>query len=340
MKKLRVEDAVGQILCHDLTRIVRGGMKGAQFKKGHVIRGEDVPLLLDMGKRHIFVWEAHEGLLHENEAAARLAALCLNDNMDCSAVSEGKIDLTAAADGLFRADTKRLCGINAIEDIIIACRHSLTPVKKGDKLAGTRVIPLAVSEAKIAHAEAIANGSPIFELLEYKMKTACIITTGSEIAAGRITDTLTPVIEDKLRGYGLKVLDQALAGDEIADIERAITRARALQPDLILCTGGMSVDPDDNTPGAIKRSGAKIVTYGAPVLPGAMFLLGYYEDGLPIMGLPGCVMYAATTVFDIVLPRVAAGLVMSKRDFAIMGNGGLCLGCKDCKFPACSFGKG
>jgi len=339
MKKVCVEDAVGQILCHDLTRIVRGEMKGVQFKKGHVVREEDIPLLLDMGKHHIFVWEQPEGFIHENEAALRLSALCLNDNISRSAVSEGKIDLSAAANGLFRVDTDKLCAINSIEDIIISCRHSLTSVRKGDKLAGTRVIPLAVSEEKIAQAEEIAGGIQIFELLAYQIKSACIITTGSEIAAGRIKDALTPVIEEKLKAFGIEVIDRTVVGDDTVDIEKALAHTRTLNPDLILCTGGMSVDPDDNTPGAIKRSGAKIVTYGAPILPGSMFLLGYYDDNLPVMGLPGCVMYMASTVFDIVLPRVAAGLRMCKSDFAMMGHGGLCLDCEQCRFPACSFGK-
>jgi hypothetical protein len=339
MEKIRVEDAVGQVLCHDLTRIVKDEMKGAQFRKGHIIQKEDIPMLLSMGKEHLFVWEKTEGMLHENEAAERLAAICRNANMKQSGVSEGKIELIAECCGLFRVAAARLNAVNAIDDIIIATRHSLTPVKKGDKLAGMRVIPLVIPEERLIQAESIAGKSPILELLPYTAKAACVVTTGSEIAKGLIKDTFTPVVVEKLAAYDIAVKKQFMAGDDREKILAAISEARAEKPDIILCTGGMNVDPDDNTPGAIKQSSARIVTYGAPVLPGAMFLLGYYDDGCAVMGLPGCVMYARASIFDIVLPRVAAGVCMTKQDFTTMGNGGLCLSCLECRFPVCPYCK-
>ena len=339
MKLIRTEEAVGHVLCHDLTQIIKGQYKDARFRKGHVVTEEDIPVLLSMGKENLYVWEMVPGMVHENDAAERLYRICANDNMSRSEVKEGKIELSAACDGLFRVDVERLNAINSLDDIMIATRHSNSPVKAGDKLCGTRVIPLIIEEEKLQAAEAIGGGRPILELLPYRLKTAGVITTGSEVYKGRIQDTFTPVIVEKLKTYGIEMTEHAVVSDEMDMTVGAIQEMRQKGVDLILCTGGMSVDPDDNTPGAIKKSGARIVTYGAPVLPGAMFLLGYFEDGTPIMGLPGCVMYAGATVFDLVLPRAAAGVEVTKADIACMGNGGLCLGCKPCRYPICPFGK-
>ncbi len=340
MKLIRTEDAVGHVLCHDLTRIVKGEFKGAQFRKGHVVTEEDIPMLLSMGKENLYVWEMEPGMVHENDGAERLCAICQGPHMTKSEVKEGKIELKADCDGLFRVDVDRLDEINMIDELMIATRHSNTPVHKGDKLCGTRVIPLVIREEKLAQAEAVAGGKPILEILPYKLKKAGVVTTGGEVFKGLIQDTFTPVVEEKLKAYGIEMTEHILSDDGIDHITAAIQEMRSKDVDLILCTGGMSVDPDDNTPGAIQRSGAKIVTYGAPVLPGAMFLLGYYDDGMPVMGLPGCVMFAGATIFDLVLPRVAAGVPVTRREIAKMGNGGLCLGCKECRYPVCPFGKG
>jgi molybdenum cofactor synthesis domain-containing protein len=315
-------------------------MKGPQFRKGHIVQEEDIPMLLSMGKEHIYVWEKLPGMIHEDEAAEALAKICRGGNMEQSASSEGRIDLSAACDGLFSTDVDRLNEINSIDEICISTRHSMIPVKAGDKLAGMRVVPLVIDGEKIARAKALAGNEPIMEVLPYTLKTACVISTGSEIASGRVQDTFAPVITEKLAAFGISVIRYFVRGDGIEEIADAIEKAREEKPDLILCTGGMSVDPDDNTPGAIMRSGARVVTYGVPILPGAMFLLAYYDDGTPVMGLPGCVMYRRITIFDLVLPRIAAGLAMTKKDFTLMGNGGLCLSCEECTYPQCSFGKG
>ena len=340
MKLIPVQEAVGHVLCHDLTRIVRGEFKGPQFRKGHVVTEEDIPMLLSMGKEHLYVWEMEPGMLHENDGAEALCALCFGENMARSEVKEGKIELTATCDGLFRVDTARLTAVNMIEELMIATRHSNTPVKAGDKLCGTRVIPLVIREEKLQAAREAAGDKPLLEVLPYRRKTVGVVTTGSEVFHGRIQDTFTPVIVDKLRAYGMEMTVHEISDDGMDNIVAAIEKVRKAGVDLVLCTGGMSVDPDDNTPGAIKTSGAKIVTYGAPVLPGAMFLLGYYDDGTPVMGLPGCVMYAGATIFDLILPRVAADVPVTRAEIAAMGNGGLCLGCKECRYPICPFGKG
>ena len=339
MKLIRTEEAVGHVLCHDMTQIIKDQYKDARFRKGHIVTEEDIPVLLSMGKEHLYVWEMNENMVHENDAAERLLALCGQENMTRSEVKEGKIELKAACDGLFRVDSRRLVAVNSLEEIMIATRHGNTAVKKGDKLAGMRVIPLVIEEGKLKAAKAAAGEEPLLELLPYVKKTAAIVATGSEVKKGLIQDTFTPVVRDKLAAYGIETISIAYSGDGVDNVAGAISEARNTGADMILCTGGMSVDPDDNTPGGIRASGARIVTYGAPVLPGAMFLLGYFEDGTPIMGLPGCVMYAGATIFDLVLPRIAAGVELTRRDFAVMGEGGLCLGCKPCHWPNCPFGK-
>ena len=296
-------------------------------------------MLLSMGKEHLYVWEMTPGMVHENDAAERLLALCGQENMTRSEVKEGKIELKAACDGLFQVDSRRLIAVNSIENIMIATRKGNTAVKKGDKLAGMRVIPLIIEEERLRAAEAAAGTAPLLKLLPYVKKTAAIVATGSEVKNGLIQDTFTPVVRDKLAAYGIETVSVLYSGDGVDNVANAIAEVRQTGADLILCTGGMSVDPDDNTPGGIRQSGARIVTYGAPVLPGAMFLLGYFEDDTPIMGLPGCVMYAGATIFDLALPRIAAGVEMTRTDFAVMGEGGLCLGCRPCHWPDCPFGK-
>ena len=339
MKLIRTEDAVGHVLCHDMTQIIKDTYKDARFRKGHVVTEADIPVLLSMGKENLYVWEMTPGMVHENDAAERLLALCENANMTRSETKEGKIELKAACDGLFLVNSEKLIAVNSREDIMIATRRGNTAVRKGDKLAGMRVIPLVIEEEKLRAAEEAAGDAPLLELLPYVKKTAAIVATGSEVKKGLIQDTFTPVVKDKLAAYGIETLSVAYSGDGVDNVADAIAEARKTGADIILCTGGMSVDPDDNTPGGIKASGARIVTYGAPVLPGAMFLLGYYEDGATVCGLPGCVMYAGATIFDLVLPRIAAGVEVTRADIAAMGEGGLCLGCKPCHWPICPFGK-
>ena len=338
MKLMRTEDAIGQVLCHDITQIIPGVKKGPVFQKGHIIAPEDVPVLLSVGKEHVYIWEKDDTRFHENEAARILCEMSRNDYMDASDPSEGKIELTAQVDGLFTLDRQRLYAVNSLGEMMIATRHA-GPVKKGDKLAGMRVIPLVIEKEKMEAAKRCAGKEPLVNVLPYKLKTAALITTGGEVAKGLIRDTFSDVVIGKLKAYGIETVEHCYPGDDEALITEKIAEYKAKDVDMILCTGGMSVDPDDRTPGAIKRSGAQIVTYGAPVLPGAMFLLGYFEDGTPVMGLPGCVMYAKSTIFDIMLPRIAAGIPVKAEDFYVLGHGGLCLGCAECRFPDCSFGK-
>lgn len=339
MKLIRVEDAVGQVLCHDMTQIIPGVSKGARFRKGHIVTQEDIPVLLSMGKEHIYVWEKKKGMLHEDEAAAMLCDLCRNEYMSAGEPREGKIELRAECDGLFLVDEKRLFAVNSIEQIMIATRHGDTVVRSGDKLAGMRVIPLVIEEDRLREAKEAAGEEPLLQILPWKLKKAAVITTGSEVYHGLIEDQFTPVVKQKLAQFGIRMAEHVVCSDERQMIVDAIGEMRKKGIDLILCTGGMSVDPDDRTPGAIRESGADIVTYGAPTLPGAMLCLGYFADGVPILGLPGCVMYAKTTIFDLLLPKLAAGVPITRDSIIAYGHGGLCLGCEECHFPACGFGK-
>ena len=342
MKLIKTEDAVGSVLCHDLTQIIKGVTKDAVFRKGHIVQPEDIPVLLSIGKEHLYVWEADENMLHENDAARILCDICKNKYMDESEVKEGKIELSAAADGLFKVDSRRLQLVNSFGQMMIATRHGNTPVKKGDKLAGTRIIPLVIEKEKMYSVQELCGEEPILQLLPYKLKKAAVIATGSEVFTGRIKDTFTPVIEEKLAEYGVEVIYKKVLGDDPEAVTAAIkTAIEEKGAELVCCTGGMSVDPDDRTPLAIKNTGAKIISYGAPVLPGAMFLLAYYgEHNVPVMGLPGCVMYSKRTIFDLVLPRVIACDPVTAEELASLGEGGLCLNCKVCTYPACGFGKG
>lgn len=340
MKLVNTEDAVGHVLCHDLTQIIKDVKKDAVFRKGHVVTKEDIPVLLSMGKEHLYIWENQEGMLHENDAARELCQLCQGQNMTVSEVKEGKIDLFAACDGLLKANVEKQRKINELGEIIIASRHGNFPVKAGDKLAGTRVVPLVIQKDKLVKAREIAGGEPLFHILPIKPKRAGIITTGSEVLKGLVKDEFTPVLEEKLKEYGTQVVSHVLAGDDGEKITQHILSMIENQgADLILCTGGMSVDPDDRTPLAIKNTSAQVVSYGAPVLPGAMFMLAYYREKVPIVGLPGCVMYARRTIFDLILPRLLADDLVTRAELASLGQGGLCLSCDNCTFPNCGFGK-
>lgn len=339
MQLVKTEDAVGMVLCHDITQIIKGVTKDAVFRKGHIIQPEDIPVLLSVGKDNIYVWENDDSMLHEDEAAEILRDMCMNDGMSASKPKEGKIELTAERDGLFLVDRERLRAVNSFGRMMIATRPGGVAVKAGDKLCGTRIIPLVIEKEAMAQAKAVAGDAPLLRLAEIKPKRFGLVTTGNEVYYGRIEDTFTPEIVEKLAQFGCEMAAHEVSNDDHEKITGIINKMLADGVDMVLCTGGMSVDPDDKTPLAIKNTGANIVSYGAPVLPGAMFLLAYTADGRPICGLPGCVMYAKRTIFDIVLPYLLADEPVTADMLAGLGNGGLCLNCNVCHFPNCGFGR-
>lgn len=358
MKRIRTEDAKGCVLCHDITQIIKDQKKGPVFRKGHIVTEEDIPVLLSVGKEHLYVWEKEEGVLHEDDAAEILREICQGGtkqeaafeekkkeyaNMTASEAKEGKIEIFSERDGLFKVHSAALQKINSFGEMMIATRHGNTEVKAGDKLAGTRIIPLVIEEKKMMEAKQeamkLTEGKPILQVLPFQKKKAAIVTTGSEIYKGRIKDTFTPVLLDKLSQYEVEIIGHEICDDNPEIVTKVIKKFLEKGADIVLCTGGMSVDPDDRTPLAIKNTGADIVTYGAPVLPGAMFMLAYTKTKAAIMGLPGCVMYAGKTIFDLVLPRVMADDVITKEELEGLGEGGLCLNCPVCTYPNCGFGK-
>ncbi|MCQ2442145.1 MAG: molybdopterin-binding protein [Oscillospiraceae bacterium] len=340
MKLVKTTDAVGHVLCHDITQIIKGVTKDAVFRKGHIVREEDIPVLLSVGKEHLYIWENDEKMLHENEAAEILRDICMGEGMHPTEPKEGKIELIADRDGLLMIDVERLRAVNALGEMMIATRASGFTVKKGDRLCGTRIIPLVIKKEKMERAKAVAGETPLLRLLPLKPKRFGVVTTGGEVFRGRIQDTFTPVLQEKLGEFGCEMIAHEILDDHHEEITAAIRRMLDMGCEMVLCTGGMSVDPDDKTPLAIKNSGAKIVSYGAPVLPGAMFLVSYLEDGRPVCGLPGCVMYAKRTIFDLALPRLLADVPVTAEYLAGLGHGGFCLNCPVCHFPNCGFGKG
>jgi molybdenum cofactor synthesis domain-containing protein len=329
------------VLCHDVTRIVRGGAKGPAFKKGHILREEDLPQLLSMGKENIYVWDIRgdSGLLHENEAAARVARAAAGENIAFSGCSEGRVNLVAGVDGLLKIDVEALIEINA-EEIVLASLHTHQRVGRGKVLAGTRVIPLVIEESKIELVESICSRHrPVIEVVPFRKLSVGIITTGSEVFHGRIEDQFGPVVREKLSEYACRAIGQSFVSDDRRRIVEEIRSFLDQGVEMIIITGGMSVDPDDVTPAGIRDSGARVVTYGAPVLPGAMFMLAYLGD-VPVLGLPGCVMYHKTSIFDVVLPRLLAGEEITRGDIVGMAHGGLCVNCEECRYPDCGFAKG
>ncbi len=338
MKLINTKDSVGQMLCHDVTQIIPGVKKGPAFRKGHIIKEEDIPVLLSLGKDNIYIWEVNENMLHENDAAEILYELCRNEHMHHGEIKEGKIEAIADIDGLLKIDIDRLNSVNSQGEMMIATRHNNFPIKAGDVLAGMRIIPLIIEREKMNKVKRDVSGSSILRILPFTLKKVGIITTGNEVYYKRIEDKFTPVVCAKVKEYGGQVIANRISSDDPEMTVSFINELSAMGAEMILCTGGMSVDPDDRTPYAIRKASDRVVSYGAPVLPGAMFMLAY-KGVVPIVGLPGCVMYARRTIFDLILPRLMARDPVMREEIDRLGEGGLCLNCKICTFPNCGFGR-
>ncbi|MBM7854114.1 molybdenum cofactor synthesis domain-containing protein [Desulfohalotomaculum tongense] len=339
MKKVKVNDAVGMVLGHDITKIIPEKFKGRAFKKGHIITKEDIPELLKIGKEHIYIMHLKQGEIHENEAALRLAKAGGKKGITFTEPKEGRVNLKAQYSGVLKVNKDLLKKINTIENIMFASLHNNKPVNSGEMVAGTRIIPLVIDEKPIKYIEELCQKEVLIEVRPYQKYKVGIVITGNEVYYGRVKDAFGAVLRKKLKPYGCEIIGQKIVPDSREIIQKTIEELIKQGAQIILTTGGMSVDPDDVTPSAIRKLGTDIVSYGAPVLPGAMFLFGYLGETV-IMGLPGCVMYAKTTVFDLILPRVLIGERITKEHIANLGHGGLCLSCKHCYYPNCGFGKG
>lgn len=338
MKKIKTTEAVGHVLQHDITEIIPGEFKGRAFKKGHIITEEDIPHLLRLGKDHIFVFELGEDKIHENEGAMILGKLGQGENISLgSEIKEGKINFNSSIDGILKVDSEKLFELNMLGEISFATLPNNIPVKKGELVGGARIIPLVIEKEKMDRAKSLIK-DPILNVRPYKKYKVGIITTGNEVFYGRIEDKFGPIILEKLKPYNSEIIGQALCPDDKEIIKEKAREFLDKGATMIIFTGGMSVDPDDMTPTSIIELGGELISYGAPVLPGSMFLLSYLGD-IPMMGLPGCVMFAKKTVFDLVLGRVMTEEKLTKADIMRYATGGLCQSCEVCHYPNCTFGK-
>lgn len=339
-KTVAVEEAVGMVLPHDITEIVKDEFKGRAFKKGHIIRAEDIDHLKRLGKEHIYVLELGPTEIHENEAAEKMADALIGSGVTRSDEPvEGKVTILAAEDGLLKINVEGLYRFNLLGEVMCSTLQTNTPVKKGETIGGTRLIPLLSSRALVEEAVAVARAhAPIIEVKPLRQARAGLVITGNEVFHGRIQDRFEAVLRSKLTALGSEVIKVVFAPDDINLISTAIHDCLNAGADLIVTSGGMSVDPDDVTRMGIRAAGATEAVYGTPVLPGAMFLSGRIGE-VPVLGLPACGMFHKITVFDLILPRVLTGETIGREEFARMGHGGLCRNCKQCQYPVCNFGK-
>ncbi len=322
IKKIRVEDAIGLPLLHDLTAIMEDGFKGVKFKRGHIVKEADIEELKNIGKDHIYVGELEENQVHEEDAISAIGPLLAGSNIEISEVSEGKINLSSKEEGLFIINRKLLRAINEIGDYTITCKKSYIRVEPHDKLVGARIVPLWTDKWQVEKAKEILNAGPVFEVKEFKkLKVGCIIT-GDEVYYGRIKDAFRPVLEEKLSHFDTQILGFEFLPDDEERLVETYKKFKDAGADLVIFTGGMSVDPDDITPRAIRKTGAEVIVQGIPMQPGNMLMVAK-DDKTYLMGVPGASIHSKITSFDFFLPRIFAGLDLKKEDFLEMAEGGL-----------------
>ena len=337
MKKVKVQDAVGMELCHDITEM-NDSFKGVAFKRGHIIQESDIQHMLRIGKQHIFVWEENAGEIHEDDCARRMAAMAPVEGAHYTEPAEGKVLLFADQRGMFRVNRTLLNKINSIGDITICTLPDHYPVEAGERLASMRIVPLVTKEEQIIEAEGLCTKEKLLDLRPYQHKKIGVIITGSEVYHGRIKDRFAPVIQAKMQQYPSQVVGISICEDDLEGIVNAAKKHLGNGADFLIFTGGMSVDPDDLTPTAIRKLGADIVSYGVPSQPGNMTLVAYLGD-IPILGVPGAAVNLPTTVFDVLLPQIFAGDKISKEELVSLADGGLCRMCEVCHWPNCTFGR-
>ena len=340
MKKIRIEDAVGMVLGHDVTQIIPGQYKGPKFKRGHLIREEDIPEFLKIGKEHVYVMDVKAGAVHEDDAALRLGKAFSGENIDLTGPSEGKVTFHSKIKGILKINLSLLYKINLSGNIILSTLHRYTPCTPGMAVGATRIIPLTAPARGIDKVENWCEKyGPVIEVLPYRKLNIGVVVTGNEFFKGRTEDRFDDRIGKKIIDFGSRVVMKRVVPDDAYQISEALVELKGEPIDLILVTGGLSVDPDDVTRAGIKKAGTKIIFYGTPVLPGAMFLYGMLGEK-PVLGLPACVFYHKTTLFDVIFPRILVGEPPTRREISLLGHGGFCRNCGRCHFPICPFGKG
>ena len=341
LKKVELQEAIGSKLAHDITEIRPGEFKGPAFRRGHTVCEADLCHLQKLGKNHLYVLDLAEDEIHENEAAVIMATALAGDGITWKdGPKEGKINLLAETDGLLSVNTTSLAAFNMVDEVMCATLHSHTLVEKGDLVAGTRAIPLVMKRAPIERAAAIArqNGA-VLSVRPLRRARVGLVITGNEVYHGLIEDRFAPILTEKVMSFGSEVAALDFAPDDSEAIARTIKTQLEKGCDLVLLTGGMSVDPDDVTRHGIRLAGASEIHYGAAALPGSMFLVAYLGE-TPLLGVPACGLYHRITVLDLVLPRILAGERIGKAELAFLGHGGLCKDCIECTYPHCHFGKG
>ena len=336
-----LEEAVGRHVLHDLTQVVPGESKGAVFKKDQVVTVGDLCRLQQMGRHHLYVAEANEvgpEWVHENDAALAFAGAMAGEGVTfATPPREGKVNLTAGRDGLFWVDEDRLQAFNLVPGVMCACRHGHTVVGAGRLLAGTRAIPLYLPRSEFHQAMACLAQGPLFQVLPLKPLRVGILVTGTEVFLGLVEDRFIPIIQNKVEKFGCEVVKSLIVPDDRLAISTGVGELLAAGAELLVTTAGLSVDPDDVTRQGLADAGATDLLYGAPVLPGAMTLLGKI-GAARVIGVPACALYFKRTSFDLLLPRLLAGLELRRRDLARLGHGAMCLECQTCSFPKCPFG--
>jgi len=339
MRKVAIEEAIGLPLGHDITEILPGKVKRRAFRRGHIIKAQDIERLRSLGKQHIYVWEAEDHLVHEDDAALRLARSAAGFGVSTGTPNQGRVNLQANIPGLLKIRVNQLQWINNCDGIIFATLHNNSVVDKHQVVAGTRIIPLAINEDLLLEAEHLASQPlPLVEIKPFQPLWVGVVTTGSEVNSGLIRDGFSYVLRQKVNAFGGRWMGQTIVPDDAELIAGEIHNFVAEGAQLILVTGGMSVDADDATPRGIRTSGAQVVFHGAPVLPGSHFMLAYLGR-VPICGVPGGALFNKVTTLDLLLPRIFAGERISKADIVALGHGGLCMECPSCQYPYCSFGK-
>jgi formylmethanofuran dehydrogenase subunit E len=337
-----LQEALGRHLLHDMTQIVPQESKGPVFKKDQVITVGDLCRLQQMGRQHLYIAEKNPvgpEWVHENDAAIAFAGAMAGEGVIFDTPPrEGKINLKASRDGLFSVNEERLQVFNLIPGVMCACRHNNTVVSEGRMLAGTRAIPLYLPRSDFHKAMAILADGPLFEVLPLKPARVGVLVTGTEVFLGLVEDCFIPIIRNKVEKFGCEVIKSLIVPDDRRAISNGVQELLAAGVDLLVTTAGLSVDPDDVTRQGLADAGATDLLYGAPILPGAMTLLARI-NAVRVIGVPACALYFKRTSFDLILPRLLAGLELRRRDLARLGHGALCLECQTCSFPKCPFGR-
>ena len=337
VREVSLEEAVGLPLSHDLTQVwPETKFKGPRFSRGHVVTREDFAILRDMGREHLSVLDLDPSEVHEDDAALALALSLAGSGVEIRGPREGKCSLLATHRGLLRFDPDTIHALN--EDLLwsVVTLPPRMAVEAGQEVAACRIMPLAMDKDRVDRA---CDRSRPLEVLPFRPLGVGLVTTGRELAEGRIPDAFMPKLEKKLYRYGGHVVAQRYATDDPDRIVGAIEELIALGATMVLCTGGMSVDADDRTPGALRRAGDRVCFQGVPMMPGNMLMLALRGD-IPLVGAPACVAYDERTSLDPLMDLLAAGIYPTAEEVRRWGVGGLCLRCPSCAWPRCSFGSG